>query len=68
MIIYFKNLADSRKSCNFAMQNFNKVYIVMAQAQDIMRKGQQICLENQLLAASGGHRVQGSYAMTIRLR
>ena len=68
MIIYSKNLADSRKSCNFAVQNFNKVYIVMAQAQDIMRKGQQICLANQLLAASGVHRVQESYAMTIRLR
>lgn len=68
MIVYFKNLADSRKSCNFASQNFNKVYIVMAQAQDTMRKVQQICLANQLLAASGGHRVQESYAMTIRLR
>ena len=30
----------------------------MAQAQ----------LTKQLFAASGGHRVQGSYAMTIRLR
>jgi len=40
----------------------------MAQAQDIMRKGQQICLANLLLAASGVHRVQESYAMTIRLR
>ena len=40
----------------------------MAQAQDTTRKGQQICLANQLLAASGGHRVQESYAMTIRLR
>ena len=58
MIIYFKNLADSRKSCNFAAQNFNKVFIVMAQAQ----------MTKQLLAASGGHRVQESYAMTLRLR
>lgn len=59
MIIYFKNWADSRKSGNFAKQNFNKVYIVMAQAQ----------LTKQLFAASGVlHRVQESYAMTMRLR
>ena len=41
----------------------------MATAQDIRIKGQQICLANQLLAASGVlHRVQESYAMTRRLR
>lgn len=62
-------MAISEKSCNFAAQNFNKVYIEMATAQDIRIKGQQICLANQLLAASGVlHRVQGSYAMTLRLR
>ena len=41
----------------------------MATAQDIWNKKQQICCANQLLAASGVlHRVQESYAMTIRLR
>lgn len=62
-------LVVSEKSCNFAAQNFNRVYIVMATAQDIMRKGQWICLTNQLSAASGVlHRVQEGYAMTLRLR
>ena len=40
----------------------------MATAQNIRNKGQQVRLANVLLAASGVlHRVQGSYAMTIRL-
>ena len=41
----------------------------MATAQDITGKnGLLIQRENQLLAASGGHRVQESYAMAKRLR
>ena len=41
----------------------------MATAQYITANyGQLIQHKNQLLAASGVHRVQESYAMTIRLR
>ena len=53
----------------FAVAKILKLYIMnMATAQNIWNKGQQICRANQLLAASGVlHRVQGSYAMTLRL-
>ena len=42
----------------------------MATAQEIRIKGQWICVEQNLLLAASGvlHRVQESYAMTIRLR